>query len=135
MVALKKIEAFENSLRERAKHTNRFHYSEFLANRELIQAYLNKGFTAKAIWEALTEKKVIGFKYATFNNYVRKHRLKALKPWSTAEAIMANTPSDRLSGSNKTVSANQGNQPEAAVTLNLPNGMSHNPRINPKDLI
>lgn len=135
MAGFKTIEGFESALRELANQTHRFHYAEFLAHQALIQDYLDKGFTAKVIWEVMTQKKIISFKYPTLTRYLRKHPPKACK---TDPRLETKVNDARLKADLPSVTPAQDNSQlisDAGIRLNLPNGMSHNPKINPKDLI
>ena len=129
------LEALENMLLSRAKQSNCQSYVEFLANQALIQSYLNKGYKAITIWQVLSEQGLISFKYSTFSNYLRKQRAvdnkQSIKTDPGQAAIEPSPPSETKSLKPIT----QENQPQPAIKLNLPEGMSHNPMINPKDLI
>ena len=132
-----KTNSLEITLLARAKQSNNLSYVEFLANLELIKSYLAKGFTAKTIWEALVEENLITVHYVTFSRYLRKQNLTRLKiKPSSFDTNMANNAIDTkaasLSSNPKIAEAT--NQTEK-IQLKLPDGMSHNPMINPKDLI
>jgi Family of unknown function (DUF5338) len=132
-----KTNSLETTLMERAKQSNNLSYVEFLANLELIKSYLAKGFTAKTIWEALVDEKLITVHYVTFSRYLRKENLTRLKvkPNSGDKNITNNvidTKTVRLSSNPKNAGAT--NQTET-IHLKLPDRMSHTPMINPKDLI
>ena len=129
------LEALEKMLLSRAKQSNCQSYVEFLANQALIQSYIAKGYKAITIWQVLSEQGLISFKYSTFSNYLRKQRAavnkQSIKAESNQAAIEANPPSE----TNSPTPIIQENQPQSAIKLKLPEGMSHNPMINPKDLI
>ena len=129
------LEALEKMLLSRAKQSNCQSYVAFLANQALIQSYIAKGYKAITIWQVLSEQGLISFKYSTFSSYLRKHRAVENKPpiqaASDQGAIEPNPPIE--TDSPKSIA--QENQPQTAIKLKLPEGMSHNPMINPKDLI
>jgi len=137
MTDTSKTNSLETTLIARAKQSNNLNYVEFLANLELIKSYLAKGFTAKTIWEALIEENIISVHYVTFSRYLRKQNLTRLtvKPNSVDKNLANNTietKAVRLSSNPK--NAESINQTES-IQLKLPDGMSHTPMINPKDLI
>ena len=132
-----KTNSIEATLLARAKQANNLSYVEFLANQELIKSYLAKGYTAKTIWEALVEVNLITVHYVTFSRYLRKQDLSRLKvkPKSGDKNMPNNaneTKAARLIPTPKNVEATH--QSETAK-LKLPDGMSHFPMIDPKDLI
>jgi hypothetical protein len=95
---------------------------------------LDKGYTAKSIWKSLTQAELISFSYVTFTLYLKKHHLKqAIKELkndsTTAEDKNIKTTEPTKQTNNTTTLK------EETVKLKLPDGMSHNPNINPKDLI
>ena len=131
-----KSEALEKRLALRAKQSNCQSYVEFLANHALIQSYLDKGYNVTTIWQALFDEGLITFKYSTFSKYLRK--LKADPTPKMTASVNKKEDDDTLQQTNPVIPVepiNQGVQPKAAIKLNLPDGMSHNPMINPKDLI
>jgi hypothetical protein len=132
-----KTNSLETTLMARAKQSNNLSYVEFLANLELIKSYLAKGFTAKTIWQALVDENFITVHYVTFSRYLRKQNLTRLTVTpNSGDKNMANNAIDskavRLSSNPK--NAETTNQTET-IQLKLPDGMSHTPMINPKDLI
>ena len=137
MADTSKTNSFEATLLARAKQSNNLSYVEFLANLELIKSYLAKGFTAKTIWEALVEENLITVHYVTFSRYLRKQNLTRLKVLpNSGDKNLANNAIDTKAvrlGSNP-INAGATNQTET-TRLKLPDGMSHTPMINPKDLI
>jgi hypothetical protein len=128
------LEALEKMLLSRAKQSNCQSYVEFLANQALIQLYLSKGYKAVTVWQVLSEQGLISFKYSTFSNYLRKQRAIENKPPIQAESDQATEP-NQPSESSSPKPITQKIQPQPAIKLKLPEGMSHNPMINPKDLI
>lgn len=132
-----KANALEKTLVERAKQSNNLSYVEFLANLELIKTCLEKGYTAKTLWEALVEENIITVHYVTFSRYLRKQNLGRLKVKPNLGD--KNTPNNSFdvkavrAGSipNNYESTNQ----TRTTSLKLPDRMSHTPMINPKDLI
>jgi|CXWL01.1.fsa_nt_gi hypothetical protein len=130
-----KIDALENLLISRAKQSNCQSYVEFLANQELIQSYLAKGFNATTIWQALSEEGLITFKYSTFSKYLRQQRNGHKQNKTEAKSEKISEAPIQASGPNPPQPLIQESRPQTAIKLNLPDGMSHNPMINPKDLI
>jgi Family of unknown function (DUF5338) len=132
-----KTTSIEATLLARAKQSNNLSYVEFLANLELIKSYLAKGFTAKTIWEALIEENIISVHYVTFSRYLRKQNLTRLtvKP-NSGDKNMVNNAIDTKAVRISSNPINAGATNETETTqLKLPDGMSHTPMINPKDLI
>jgi Family of unknown function (DUF5338) len=132
-----KANALEKTLFERAKQSNNHSYVEFLANLELIKTNLEKGYTAKALWEALTEENIITVHYVTFSRYLRKQNLSRQN--DKIQSGGKNTSNDlnkiktgMLNSPPQNVQSMSHAEP---LKLNLPDGMSLNPKINPKDLI
>jgi Family of unknown function (DUF5338) len=96
---------------------------------------LFKGYNARTIWQALTDEGLVTFKYSTFYKYLKKEQLS-----------LPNQRKGQASGKDKhlvskvikpdSVLKNAGTDPSVPATkLNLPDSMSHFPKINPKDLI
>jgi len=135
MTDKKKAAEFEKLMLSLAENTDKLNYVAFLANLDLIKIYLDKGYTAKSIWKSLTQAKIISFSYVTFTLYLKKHHLKqAIKDIKTdsTTAEDKNTQTTQLAKqTNNTATSLK----EETVKLKLPEGMSHNPNINPKDLI
>jgi hypothetical protein len=129
------LEALEKLLLSRAKQSNCQSYVEFLANQALIKSYLAKGYKAITIWQVLSEQGLISFKYSTFSNYLRKQRAVENKPPIQAESDQAAIESSPPSETKSLKPIAQEGQPQPAIKLKLPKGMSHNPMIDPKDLI
>ena len=130
-----KLESLENQLISRAKQSNRQSYVEFLANQTLIQSYLDKGYNIFTVWQALFDEGIISFEYSTFTRHLRKYRAADKKLPTKDEPNQTAAESSQPSETNTPQIIIQENQPKAAIKLNLPDGMSHNPMINPKDLI
>jgi hypothetical protein len=134
MTDKKKAAEFEKLMLSLAEDTDKLNYVAFLANLDLIKTYLDKGYTAKSIWKSLTQAELISFSYVTFTLYLKKHHLKqAIKELkndsTTAEDKNIKTIEPTKQTNNTTTLK------EETVKLKLPDGMSHNPNINPKDLI
>jgi Family of unknown function (DUF5338) len=129
------LEALEKLLLSRAKQSNCQSYVEFLANQALIESYLTKGYKAITIWQVLSEQGLISFKYSTFSSYLRKHRAVEIKPPIQADPDQAGIEPSPPIETDTSKPITQGNQSQTAIKLKLPEGMSHNPMINPKDLI
>lgn len=134
MTDKKKAAEFEKLMLSLAEDTDKLNYVAFLANLDLIKTYLDKGYTAKSIWKSLTQAELISFSYVTFTLYLKKHHLKqAIKELkndsTTAEDKNIKTTEPTKQTNNTTTLK------EETVKLKLPDGMSHNPNINPKDLI
>jgi Family of unknown function (DUF5338) len=132
-----KANALEKTLVARAKQSNNLSYVEFLANLELIKTYLEKGYTAKALWEALTEENIITVHYVTFSRYLRKQNLirhseKAEQGGKPTSNDLTKIKTGTLNSASQSVESIHQVEP---TKLNLPDGMSHHPKINPKDLI
>jgi hypothetical protein len=49
------------------------HRVEFLAHKDLIEARLQEGYAAKAIWKHLRDAEVISQSYSQFTRHVNKH--------------------------------------------------------------
>jgi Family of unknown function (DUF5338) len=127
--------SLENALVVLAKKSKNFHYVEFLDNLAFVKSALLKGYNARTIWQALADEGLATFKYSTFYKYLRKERL-----------TLPNQRQGQASGKDKHLASKvikpdsvlQSTEPDPsvqAITLNLPDGMSHYPKINPKDLI
>ena len=129
------LEALEKMLLSRAKQSNCQSYVEFLANQALIESYLSKGYKAITIWQVLSEQGIISFKYSTFSSYLRKHRAVENKPPIQADPGQAGIEPSLPIETDSPKPITQEIQPQTAIKLKLPEGMSHNPMINPKDLI
>jgi len=135
MTDKKKAAEFEKLMLSLAEDTDKLNYVAFLANLDLIKTYLEKGYTAKSIWKSLTQAKIISFSYVTFTLYLKKHHLKqAIKDIKTdsTTAEDKNTQTTQLAKQTDNTVTNLKEEP---IKLKLPEGMSHNPNINPKDLI
>ena len=68
-------DSLENALPVLAKASRNFHYVEFLDNLAVVKSALLKGYTARTIWQALTDEGLITFKYSTFYKYLKKEQL------------------------------------------------------------
>lgn len=126
--------SLENAMAILAKESKSFHYVEFLDNLAVVKSALLKGYTARTIWQALTDEGVVSFKYSTFYKYLKKEQL-PLPNQRKGQAIRKDkrlAPKAAKPGSD--LQSTEADQSAQAITLNLPNGMSHYPRINPKDL-
>ena len=128
-------DSLENAMAILAKESKNFHYVEFLDNLAVVKSALLKGYNARTIWQALTDEGLVTFKYSTFYKYLRKEQL-SLPNQRKGQA----TGKDRHLASKaiKPDSVLQSTEPDLsvqAITLNLPDGMSQYPKINPKDLI
>jgi hypothetical protein len=135
MTDKKKAAEFKKLMLSLAEDTDKLNYVAFLANLDLIKTYLEKGYTAKSIWKSLTQAKIISFSYVTFTLYLKKHHLKqAIKDIKTdsTTAEDKNTQTTQLAKQTDNTVTNLKEEP---IKLKLPEGMSHNPNINPKDLI
>jgi Family of unknown function (DUF5338) len=130
-----KMNALENLLISRAKQSNCQSYVEFLAHQDLIQSYLAKGFNVTTIWKALYEEGLITFKYSTFSKYLRQAKNDRKNSTSCSVAEEDNDNLHPIETAKPMEASIQEAQPQTATKLNLPDGMSHNPMINPKDLI
>lgn len=128
-------DSLENAMAVLAKESNSFHYVEFLDNLAVVKSALLKGYNARTIWQALTDEGLVTCKYSTFYKYLRKEQL-----------TLPNQRKGHASGKDKhlvskvikpdSVLQNAGTDPSVpAIKLNLPDSMSHFPKINPKDLI
>jgi hypothetical protein len=135
MTDKKKAAEFEKLMLSLAEDTDKLNYVAFLANLDLIKTYLDKGYTAKSIWKSLTQAELISFSYVTFTLYLKKHHLKQaikdLKIDSTTAEDKDTYTAQLAKQTNNTATSLK----EEPVKLKLPVGMSHNPNINPKDLI
>lgn len=130
-----KANTFEKLMSSLCDDTDKLSYVTFLAHQDLIKTYLDKGYTAKSIWKSLTQAKIISFSYVTFTKYLKKHHLKpAIKVFKIDSTAVEDTDI-QSSEPNKQKPNIVSIQKEDAVKLQLPDGMSHNPMINPKDLI
>ena len=127
--------SLEKAMAVLAKESKNFHYVEFLDNLAFVKSALLKGYNARTIWQALTDEGLITFKYSTFYKYLRKEQL-----------TLPNQRKGHASGKDKHLAStvitpdpvlqNAGTDPSVpAIKLNLPDSMSHFPKINPKDLI
>ena len=127
--------SLEKAMAVLAKESKNFNYVEFLDNLAFVKSALLKGYNARTIWQALTDEGLITFKYSTFYKYLRKEQL-----------TLPNQRKGHASGKDKhlvskvikpdSVLQNAGTDPSVpAIKLNLPDSMSHFPKINPKDLI
>jgi Family of unknown function (DUF5338) len=127
--------SLENAMANRGKESKNFHYVEFLENLAAIKTALLKGYTARTIWQALTDEGLVTFKYSTFYKYLKKEQM----PLPNQRKGQASEKDKRLVPKTiKPDSVLQSAETDPAVKaikLNLPDGMSHNPMINPKDLI
>jgi hypothetical protein len=127
--------SLENAMAIRAKESKNFHYVEFLENLAAIKSALLKGYTARTIWQALTDEGLVTFKYSTFYKYLKKEQMSL----PNQRKGQASEKGNRLVPKTiKPDSVSQGAEADPsvkAIKLNLPDGMSHNPMINPKDLI
>ena len=133
MTDIKKANEFEKLMASLSGATEKLSYVTFLANMELIKVYLDKGYRAKSIWKSLTQADIISFSYVTFTKYLKKHQLKPSIKTVQSDSITNEDKSilmKAVSPTNNTTSA----QKEEIVKIKLPDGMSHNPMINPKDL-
>lgn len=130
-----KLESVENQLIVRAKQSNRQSYVEFLANQTLIQSYLDKGYNIFTVWQALFDERLITFEYSTFTRHLRKYRAADKKTPTKDELNQSAIEHSQSTETNTPLPKNTETKPEFATKLNLPDGMSHNPMINPKDLI
>ena len=127
--------SIENAMAVLTKESKNVHHVEFLDNLAFVKSALLKGYNARTIWQALTDEGLVTFKYSTFYKYLRKEQLtlpnqrkghasgkdkhlvsKVIKP----DSVLQSTDTDSSAQASK---------------LNLPDGMSHFPKINPKDLI
>lgn len=133
MTDLKKANEFEKLMASLSEETDKLCYVTFLANLDLIKAYLDKGYTAKSIWKSLSQTDIISFSYVTFTKYLKKHHLKPSVKTVQRDSISKKAIGSYLNDvkqSNDTTTA----QKENIAKIKLPDGMSHNPMINPKDL-
>lgn len=127
--------SLENAMANRAKESKNFHYVEFLENLAAIKSALLKGYTARTIWQALTDEGLVTFKYSTFYKYLKKEQLslpnqrKGQASENDKRLVPKTIKPDSVLQSAET------DPSVKAIKLNLPDGMSHNPMINPKDLI
>jgi Family of unknown function (DUF5338) len=127
--------SLENAMAIRAKESKNFHYVEFLENLAAIKSALLKGYTARTIWQALNDEGLVTFKYSTFYKYLKKEHL-SLPNQRKGQAGEKGNPLVPKTNKPDSVSQSAETDPSVkAIKLNLPDGMSHNPMINPKDLI
>lgn len=70
----KDIDRLEGLLADRQKQTNK-NLVAFLATKEEIKMFLDKGHDVKAIWHVLKETGSIQFGYVQFTTYVNRHIL------------------------------------------------------------
>lgn len=133
MTDIKKANEFEKLMASLSETTDKLSYVTFLANLALIKVYLDKGYRAKSIWKSLTQAGIISFSYVTFTKYLKKHQLKPSIKTVQSDSI---THEDKGSLMNAVFPTNHttSTQKEEIVKIKLPDGMSHNPMINPKDL-
>ena len=127
--------SLENAMAVLAKASKNFHYVEFLDNLAFVKSALLKGYNARIIWQALADEGLVTFKYSTFYKYLKKAQL-SLPNQRKGDA----SRKDKHLVSNvikpDSVLQNAGTDPSVqAIKLNLPDGISHFPKINPKDLI
>lgn len=135
MTDKKKAAEFEKLMLSLTEDTDKFNYVALLANLDLIKTYLDKGYTAKSIWKSLTQAKIISFSYVTFTLYLKKHHLKqTLKDINNASTTAEDKDTKTTKLVKQTINTDTSLK-EETVKLKLPDGMSHNPNINPKDLI
>ena len=127
--------SLESAMAVLAKEAKNFHYVEFLDNLAFVKSALLKGYNARTIWQALADEGLVTFKYSTFYKYLKK-----------AQLSLPNQRKGQASGKDKHLVSNvikpdsvlqsAGTDPSVqAIKLNLPDSMSHFPKINPKDLI
>ena len=133
MADIKKANEFEKLMASLNEKTDKLSYVTFLANLDLIKAYLDKGYTAKSIWKSLSQTDIISFSYVTFTKYLKKHHLKPYVKTVQSESISKEAIGSYLNDINQ-VNDTATVQKEESVKIKLPDGMSHNPMINPKDL-
>jgi Family of unknown function (DUF5338) len=133
MADIKKANEFEKLMASLSEETDKLCYVTFLANLDLIKAYLEKGYTAKSIWKSLSQTDIISFSYVTFTKYLKKHHLKPSVKTVQSDSISKESKGSYLNDGkqvNDTATAQKGE----IAKIKLPDGMSHNPMINPKDL-
>ncbi len=133
MTDLKKANEFEKLMASLSEETDKLCYVTFLANLDLIKAYLDKGYTAKSIWKSLSQTDIISFSYVTFTKYLKKHHLKPSVKTVKSDSISKEAIGSYLNDV-KQVNDTATTQKEEIAKIKLPDGMSHNPMINPKDL-
>ncbi|NOU15683.1 MAG: hypothetical protein HOO92_17270 [Methylococcaceae bacterium] len=132
-----KAKALEHVMMTRAKQTRNLSFVEFLANQELITNSLNKGYKAITVWQALAEEGFITFSYSTFTKYLRQLQSKQLNENTQTGGKNASKGYNEMKtgGTLDSTPPNvEGTHQAEPITLKLPEGMSHNPMINPKDL-
>jgi len=133
MTDLKKTNEFEKLMASLSEGTDKLSYVTFLANLDLIKTYLDKGYAAKSIWKSLVQAGIISFSYVTFTKYLKKHHLKpSVKTVQSDSNPIGDTANNLIDVKQSNATANA--QKEDIVKIKLPDGMSHNPMINPKDL-
>jgi Family of unknown function (DUF5338) len=133
MADIKKSNEFEKLMASLSEETDKLSYVTFLANLDLIKAYLDKGYTAKSIWKSLSQTDIISFSYVTFTKYLKKHHLKPSVKTVQSDSISKEAIGSYLNDV-KQVNDTATAQKEEIAKIKLPDGMSHNPMINPKDL-
>jgi Family of unknown function (DUF5338) len=127
--------SLENAMAIRAKESKNFHYVEFLENLAAIKSALLKGYTARTIWQALTDEGLVTFKYSTFYKYLKKEQMSLPNQRKGQASEKDKRLAPKTIKPESVLQSTEIDPPEKAIKLKLPDGMSHNPMINPKDLI
>jgi len=127
--------SIENAMAVLTKESKNVHHVEFLDNLTFVKSALLKGYTARIIWQALTDEGLVTFKYSTFYKYLKKAQL-SLPNQRKGEASRKDKHLVSKVIKPDSVLQSAGTDPSVqAIKLNLPDSMSHFPKINPKDLI
>jgi Family of unknown function (DUF5338) len=126
--------SLQNAMAILAKESKNFHYVEFLDNLAVVKSALLKGYTARTIWQALTDEGLVTFKYSTFYKYLKKEQLSLPNQRKGQATGKDKHLASKAIKPDSVLQSADAEQSVQASKLNLPDGMSHFPKINPKDL-